>query len=177
MSKAPKLQDTLEVFYKKLNDVEKELKNFKHTEASLSSKIEEFKAVKFNLNLEPLQEWSSGFEKNLANWRTELYSRFDASISHLDKINKNTVSMQENSRSQLEETYKNREKRLTNFYIYTTIAIIIALGGMYFGIKKSLEGSQLKSKNSTLEYHNSSMFEFINEKEQIEEFDAWLDRE
>lgn len=176
MRKTPKLQDTLEVFYKKLDNVEEELKRLHNVEATVNTKVDELKAVKLSLDLNPLHKWRSDFMKDSSNWKTELYNRFNASISHLDEINKNTVSMLEINRNQLEETNKGRVKRLTNVYILTTIAIIMALMGTYFGIKKDIEGSHLRSRNSTLEYHNSSMFEFINEKELTEEFDLWIDK-
>lgn len=152
MKSKPKLQDTLEVFFGKLDSVEEALGGFEGFEITVNSKIKELQTSRVKVNLEPVIEWKRDLINDLSNQKSEFTSLLEANTSQLEEIN------------------QERKQKFVQFYIYTGIAFLIALGGMFFGIRAQINQSQLMSENAELKQHNISMFEFIQEKEKTEEF-------
>lgn len=157
MRNKPKLQDILEVFNGKLDSLEEALRELERFEITIDSKIKELQTSKVKVGLEPAREWKKGLINDLSNQKSEFTSLLEANTSQLEGIN------------------KEREEKFLQFYIYTGIAFLIALSGMFFGIRAQISQSQLTSEKAELKQHNISMFEFIKENENTEDFRKWLD--
>lgn len=156
MRNTPKLQDTLEVFLDKLDSVQEALKGLDRFELTADSKIKELKNSKMDVRIEPIQKWGKELINELSNQKFEFSSTMNRGASLLKEIN------------------EKRKEKLTHFYMYTGIAFLIAVGGMFFGIKAQMNQRQIKSEKDQLEQQNFSMFEFIKKQGQVNEFREWL---
>ncbi len=157
MKNTPKLQDTLEVFLEDLEKLKEQLKGLYGFEPMINSKIEAIKDSKVKLDMAPLRNWKYDFLDSLQSENNKLNALLKKSEDRLEKIN------------------AKRKEKLIHFYIYTGVAFLIAVGGMYFGFSTQKELNQLEPEINRLEYYNTKLLKFIKEKEQIEEFTIWLE--
>lgn len=151
MAKQPKLTDTLEVFYGKLNLISEQIKDIEKAKDTIVKEAEEFKNTKLLVETKPLEEAKNQFIALLV--RLELKS------------------------NELQDALKAKKDRFLKFYLFTGLSLLVSVVLIYFLVKAEFRLNQVKTYSSELEIHNSQYFEFLDNKKLTKEFEKWVEKE
>lgn len=157
MKASPKLQDTLEVFLAELEKLETTFKDIKEFSPLISSKINEFKKVTIEPNLQNLKSEFSVFE-NLST----------------QKIKKIEELFNENQKK-ISETFSQQRSSLSNFYLYTLVMFLITCGSIYIAVQSYHETGKYKKQLVENKSYTMTLEEFIKDSKQIQKYNKWLD--
>lgn len=168
-----KLQDILPIFLEELEKVERQLNKLELSNSELKSRILMLLEHNPELNtaiLDKLIEEHKSSLNNAGNYLIRSHTIF------IDKVNEEKSSLERlfiQNQEKLIEINTGRKRKLSNFYLYTTIAFIVAIWCVAYAVYSHIKLDIATAEYNTEKKINIELFNFMKEKGHLDEYEVW----
>lgn len=163
------LKDILPIFLEELEKVEGQM-------SKLDSRIQMLLEYRPEPNTTSVEKLIEEHQSNLNN-AGEYLIRSHTIFS--DKVNEEKSSLEDlfaQNQEKLVKINTGKKKKLRSFYLYTAIAFIVAILSISYGLIKQLKLNEMTAEYNTENEINIELFNFIQEKELIDEYREWYEQ-
>lgn len=171
-----KLQDILPIFLEELEKVERQLNKLELSNSELKSRIQILLKHNPELNtatLDKLIEEHKSSLNNACNYLIRTHTIFT------DKLNEEKSSLEKlfiQNQKKLIEINTGKKRKLSNFYLYTTIAFIVAIWCVAYAVYSHIKLDITTAEYNTEKKINIELFNFMKEKGLIDEYREWYEQ-
>lgn len=171
-----RLKDILPIFLEELEKVEGQMSKLELRYSELDSRIQMLLEHRLELNTASVEKLIEEHQSNLNNAGNYLI-RSHTIFS--DKVNEEKSSLEDlfaQNQKKLVKINTGKKKKLKKFYLYTAIAFIVAILSISYGLIKQLKLNEMTAEYNTENKINIELFNFIEEKELIDEYREWYEQ-
>lgn len=164
-----RLKDILPIFLEELEKVEGQM-------SKLDSRIQMLLEHRPELNTESVEKLIEAHQSNLNNAGDYLI-RSHTIFSN--KVNEEKSSLEDlfaQNQEKLVEINTGKKDKLTNFYLYSTIAFMVAIWCVAYAVYGHIKLDVITAEYNTERDRNIELFNFIEDKGQLEEYRVWYNQ-
>ncbi len=170
------LKDILPIFLEELEKVEGQMSKLELSNSELKSRIQELFERRLELNTESIEKLIEEHKSELntaCNYISQSHNDFTNNL----KQEKNCLeSLFDQNQEKLVEINTGKKDKLSNFYLYSTIAFMVAIWCVAYAVYGHIKLDVITAEYNTERDRNIELFNFIEDKGQLEEYRVWYNQ-